>query len=179
MNSMKEKHDRREKLLHLIRGAVACEEGAELIEYALVSSILFSCLFGIFGVAQACYTYHFTSYAARQATRYVMVRGSTWGTTTCANPTTLSCNATTADVQSFVQSIVTPGISASSGLSVTTTWPGTKLAGSAVNCSTTNGPNSPGCLVKVEVLYSFNYHMPFLPTSALVLKSTSQVVIMQ
>ncbi len=157
----------------------ASEQGDGLIEFAIVAGVLFTCLFGIMGVSEAGYAYHFTSYAAREATRYALVRGSTWGTATCASPTTSNCNATSVDVQNFVKSIVTPGINSGSGLVVTTTWPGSKLAGSMLNCYSTNGNNSPGCLVKVQVSYSFSYSMPFLPTAPLVLKSTSQVVVMQ
>jgi hypothetical protein len=107
------------------------------------------------------------------------VRGSSWGSTSCASTSTFSCNATAANVVSYVQSIVPPGISSGTPLSVTTTWPGTELAGSATTCSTTNGNNSPGCLVMVQVSYSFTYFLPFLPTSALALKSTSEVIILQ
>jgi hypothetical protein len=74
---------------------------------------------------------------------------------------------------------VPPGISSGTPLSVTTTWPGTELAGSVTTCSTTNGNNSPGCLVMVQVSYSFNYILPFLPSAALTLQSTSEVVILQ
>lgn len=150
-----------------------------MIEFAVVAIVLFTCIFGIIGCSQALYTYHFASYAAREGTRYAMVRGSTWGSTSCATTATLVCNATAANVAAYVQSIVPPGISSGTPLSVTTTWPGTELAGSATTCSTTNGNNSPGCQVLVRVSYSFNYSLPFLPTTALALTSTSEVVILQ
>jgi Flp pilus assembly protein TadG len=155
------------------------ERGEEMIEFAISAVVLFTIIFGIIGCSQLLYAYHFTSYAAREATRYAMVRGSTWGGTNCATTATSLCNATTADVQEYVQSIVPPGMNSGTPLTVTTTWPGTELAGSATTCSVANGNNSPGCLVMVQVNYSFSYLLPFLPTTALNLKSTSEVVILQ
>jgi Flp pilus assembly protein TadG len=157
----------------------ASERGEGLVEFAISAVVLFTCIFGIIGCSLLLYTYHFTSYAAREATRYAMVRGSTWGSANCATTATLVCNATATNVQAYVQSIVPPGINSGARLTVTTTWPGTGLAGSATTCYTTNGINSPGCLVKVQVSYSFNYLVPFLPTTALNLTSTSEVVILQ
>jgi Flp pilus assembly protein TadG len=150
-----------------------------MIEFAISAVVLFTCIFGIIGCSQLLYAYHFTSYAAREATRYAMVRGSTWGSTSCASTTTSVCNATNANVQAYVQTIVPPGMNSGTPLTVTTTWPGTELAGSATTCTTANGNNSPGCLVMVQVNYSFSYLLPFLPTTALTLKSTSEVVILQ
>ena len=158
---------------------IAGERGEEMIEFAIVAVVLFTCIFAIINCSLLLYTYHFAAYAAREATRYAMVRGSTWGSTSCATTATFSCNATAANVASYVQSIVPPAISSGTPLSVTTTWPGTELAGSATTCTTSNGNNSPGCMVMVQVSYSFNYVLPFLPASALTLRSTSEVVILR
>jgi Flp pilus assembly protein TadG len=160
------------------RGA-ASERGDAMIEFAVVSIVLFTCIFGIMDCARALYTYHFTAYTAREATRYAMVRGSSWGATSCATTATLACNATAANVTAYVQSIVPPGISSGTPLSVTTTWPGTALAGTAATCTTSNGTNSPGCPVIVKVSYTFNYVLPLLPATTLTMTSTSEVVILQ
>jgi Flp pilus assembly protein TadG len=165
--------------IRTLRQSIADERGDEMIEFAIVAVVLFTCIFAIINCSLLLYTYHFAAYAAREATRYAMVRGSTWGSTSCASTATFSCNATASNVTSYVQSIVPPAISSGTPLTVTTTWPGTELAGSAATCTTTNGNNSPGCLVMVQVSYSFSYFLPFLPTSALNLKSTSEVVILQ
>jgi Flp pilus assembly protein TadG len=172
-------HEKRRSVLKTFWKSAASERGDGMIEFAVVAIVLFTCLFGIIDCSRALYAYHFASYAAREATRYAMVRGSTWGSTSCASTFTFSCNATTANVKAYVQSIVPLGIDSGSPLSVTTTWPGTELAGSATTCSTENGNNSPGCLVMVQISYSFNYILPFLPTSTLALKSTSEVVILR
>jgi Flp pilus assembly protein TadG len=155
------------------------EEGDSLIEFALAAIVLFTCIFGIIDCSRALYAYHFASYAAREATRYAMVRGSTWGSTTCTSVTTFNCNASAANVKSYVQNIVPLGIDSGTPLVVNTTWPGTELAGSATTCTTTNGNNSPGCLVKVVMTYSFNYVTPLMPATTLTFSSTSEAVIQQ
>ncbi len=150
--------------------------GQSLIEFAIVLIVLCTCIFGILDFSRLFYAYHFVSFAARQGTRYAIVRGSSW-TASCADTTTLDCKATASDVQNYVQSIVPPGITAAS-VTATTTWPGTMPSGAA--CTTTSGVNSPGCRVKVVVSYPFTFSLPFMPTSALSpLASTSEVVISQ
>jgi Flp pilus assembly protein TadG len=170
---------RRRSALTLFWKSAASERGDGMIEFAVVAVVLFTCIFGIIDCSRALYAYHFTSYAAREATRYAMVRGSTWTSTSCASTSTFSCNATSANVKAYVQSIIPPGMDSTTPLSVTTTWPGTELSGSATTCNTANGNNSPGCLVMIKVTYAFNYLLPFLPTSTLNLSSTSEVVVMQ
>lgn len=150
--------------------------GQSLVEFAIVLIVLTTCIFGIFDFSRLFYAYHFVSFAARQGTRYAIVRGSSW-TASCADTTTLDCRATASNVQSYVQSIVPPGITAAS-VTATTTWPGTTPSGAA--CTTTSGVNSPGCRVKVVVTYPFTFSLPFMPKSALSpLTSTSEVVISQ
>ena len=154
------------------------EEGSELIEFAFASFVLLMCFFGIMGISLAMYTYQFTAYAAREATRYAMVRGSTWKGTTCTTTTTVNCDADTSAITALVQSIVPPAISPSL-LTVTPTWSGAALPGAAETCTTANGPNGPGCLMSVEVDYNFSYLMPFLPTYSMVLTSKSAAIIIQ
>ncbi len=175
------KHDmlNRTSKRKIFRECAASERGDGLVEFAVVAVVLFTCIFGVIDCSRALYTYHFTSYAAREATRYAMVRGSTWGTSSCVTTATFVCNATTANVAAYIQSIVPTGINSGTALSVSATWPGTELPGTAVTCITTNGNNSPGCPVIVQVSYSFNYFLPFLPTTTLILKSTSEAMIMQ
>jgi Flp pilus assembly protein TadG len=150
-----------------------------MIEFAAVAVVLLACIFSIFYFSLCLYTYHFVAYAAREATHYGMVRGSAAGTTSCATTAAFACNATASNIRAYVQSIVPPGISSGSALTVTTTWPGTNLAGSAATCSTSTGNNSPGCTVIVNVTYAFSFPVPLLPVNTLNLTSTSEVTIMQ
>ena len=58
-------------------GCLRGEEGASIVETAFASTIFFAMLMGTFQMLLASYTFHFVSDAAREATRYAMVRGST------------------------------------------------------------------------------------------------------
>jgi Flp pilus assembly protein TadG len=150
------------------------QSGNELVEFALSMVIFFTVIFGIIDCSRALYADHYVAYVANEATRYAMVRGSSWQGTSCTTPSTFSCDATASNITNMVTSITPLGFVASN-LSVTSTWPGTTPTGSA--CATTNGVNSPGCIVQVTVKYSFNFVLPFLPANTLNLQSTSAVAI--
>jgi len=155
------------------------DRGDGLVEFAVVAVVLLTCIVGILDCSRALYAYHFCSYAAREAARYAIVRGSTWGATACSASRSTNCNASTMDIQTYVQSIVPQGIDSGAALSVSTIWPGTELAGAATTCTTVHGSNSPGCLVQVQISYSFNYVSPLLPSSTLRFTSSSAAVIIQ
>ena len=137
------------------------ERGTNLLEYGIVLTLLLALLFGVIDFGRALYAYHFVSNAAREGTRFAMVRGSS-----CQG-----CTASSADVQNYVEN-VPAGIDPSQ-LSVTTTW----NPNSSANCP---GPdNAPGCIVEVQVSYNFNFLLPFLPRSTVVMQSSSEMTITQ
>lgn len=159
-----------------IRGKFGAEEsGSELVEFALASVLLFTLIFGIIDCTHALYADHFVSYAAREATRYAMVRGSTWNGTACASTTTVECVAGDSDVSAYIQSIVPPWITANS-VTVNSTWPGITAAGAS--CGSSTGTD-PGCVVEVTVTYPFSFSLPFLPRSAMTFSSSSAATITQ
>jgi Flp pilus assembly protein TadG len=171
--------------LHRIRNAALLERlrhfrqdqrGDALIEFAISVTVMLTMVFGVMDFSRAVYVYHFLPYAAGQGIRYAAVRGSTWGSTTCTGTATLDCAATSANITSYVQSIAPPGVTAST-LTVTTTWPGTTPSGSA--CISTNGVNSPNCLVKVSVSCPFSFVLPFLPSTALTFAASSEQIILE
>lgn len=138
------------------------EHGAATVEIAFASVVLFAFLRGIMQVSRALYVYNFVSEASREAARYAVVRGST----SCTNTSSLTnCNATSADIQTYVQGLGYPGM-ISSSLTATTTW----LSASASQPTTwstcnTSPCNTPGKLVKVVVSYPFPLSVPFLNTA--------------
>jgi Flp pilus assembly protein TadG len=144
-------------------------EGSALVEMGLVCGILFAMLFGIIEFSLALYTYNYVSDAARDGSRYAIVRGSSCSVLT-------NCNATAAQIQSYVQSLGYPGMN-SANTTVTTTWysPSTTSPLTWTLCGTTC--NAPGDAVRVKVVYSFPLSIPFVPKSTLSLQSTSQMVI--
>ncbi len=152
------------------------DRGEILIEFVLSICVLLAVIFGTMGFAWALYALHFLPFAASEATRYASVRGSTWAGTNCVTVSTFSCDATSADINKYVQSIAAPGLVASA-IHTTTTWPATIPSGAG--CVSTNGPNSPSCLVKVVITYDFNFSMPFLPSAALPLTATSEKIVLE
>jgi len=151
------------------------ETGSELVEFAFSICIVLACMFGILYVSLALYADHFVANAAKEGARYAMVRGSSWGGSACTSTSAYSCTATNTDVNNFVKSILTPGL-ADSDLKVNASWPGTTPSGST--CDTTNGDNSPYCVVEVKVSYSFaSSLLPFIPEKTLAFSSTSIVPI--
>jgi Flp pilus assembly protein TadG len=161
--------------------------GSTLVEFALVAIfVLFPLMFGIIDFARAAYAYHYVSFAAREAARWASVRGAN-----CANSLPAPCAATPdagGTVDNFVQSTAPAGLYVNSGacpassgcLLVTTTWPGAPLGTNAPSsCGGGSGSNSPGCVVSVEVQYTFGFALPFLPQATINMSSTSQTVISQ
>ncbi len=157
--------------------SISSEEGSSLVEIAIASAILFSLLFGVIQIAYALYTYEYVSEAAREAARYAIVRGST----SCTNtPNLTNCNATGAQITSYVQSLGFPGLSFSN-LTVTTAWcAGDASSGSMTwaSCSTSTA-NSPGNAVNVVVAYAFPLGIPFWKNATVNLSSTSQMAVSQ
>jgi Flp pilus assembly protein TadG len=144
------------------------EEGTDLVEFAIMSILLMTLLFGIAGFGHALYAYHFVSNEAREATRWAAVNGST-----CTDDGSCAATATGGDIQTYVRNHTPPGID-STQVNAVTTW---NPAGSngPTTCSTT--PKAPGCTVEVQVTYNFQFVFPLISTSPLPLSSTSEMVI--
>ncbi len=145
------------------------DEGSAIVEMAVVSSLLFAVLFGIIELSLALYTYNYVSDAAREATRYAIVRGSS-----CTQLT--NCGVTAAQIQTYVQGLGYPGMN-SANTTATTTWysPSSSPPTTWTACGSTC--NAPGDAVQVKVTYSFRLSIPFVPKSTLSLHSTSLMVI--
>jgi Flp pilus assembly protein TadG len=138
------------------------ERGSAMVEFAIVSSVALTLIFGIIDFGRALYTYHLVSNAARLGSRYAMVRGSA-----CAAP---GCPADAGQIQDYVRSL-SPGIEPSV-LAVTTTW------SSAPGCKSAENHDQ-GCLVTVQVTYPFSFIVPLLPNVRLPLNSSSAMAISQ
>jgi Flp pilus assembly protein TadG len=139
------------------------EEGASLAEFGLGFAILSMSMFGIIAFCGAMYSCVFVSEAAREASRYVMVRGSA-----CTGFSDCNIN-TSAPVNTYVQNHLYPGIRRAN-VTATAAWSGS------------NSPsNAPGNFVTVTVNYNFPMAIPFWPKagSILHLTSSSQMAISQ
>ncbi len=145
------------------------------MEFALTVSLLLLMIFGIMDCSRALYADHFVANAAREATRYAAVRGSSWKGA-CTSSQNFGCHASAADVAAYVKSIIPDGVDPSTLITVTN-WPGRDVLG--LPCSISGSFNSEGCLVVVRVTYAFSFAVPFLSTSTLLLSSTSRLTIAQ
>lgn len=130
-----------------------------MVEFAVGASVLLTTLFGIISLSFALYSYNFVAEAAREASRYAIVRGADCDTSMS------DCPITSAEVNTYVQGLSYPGIAATN-LTGSATWP--------------NG-NSPGNRVSVTVTYSFPLAIPFWAGSGSLIhmSSTSSMVISQ
>jgi Flp pilus assembly protein TadG len=145
-----------------------CNEGSAVVEMAVVCSLLFAMLFGVIELSLALYTYNYVSDAAREGTRYAIVRGSSCSVLT-------NCNVTAAQIQTYVQNLGYPGVNAAN-TTVTTTWLSPSTA--PVTWTVCGSPcEAPGNAVQVKVTYSFKLNIPFVPRKTLSLNSTSMMVI--
>lgn len=151
------------------------ERGDSLVEFSLSISMLLMVVFGVIDCSRALYTYHFVSYAAQQGARYAMVRGGDW-LSSCASATSYACQASTANIRSYVQSQAPLGITASS-ITVTPSWPQQTVNGSGTGCNTAATQADQGCLVKVQVSYTFRFMLPYLPIAGLPMTASSEQVV--
>ena len=148
------------------------EEGATIAEFAVAATILMAIVFGIYEASSALYAYTYISDAAREATRYAIVRGS--ACTGFAECSGTPVGATSAQISNYVKGLGYPGIN-SGNLNVTSTWPTTGAA-----CTPISSPcNNPSNLVKVVVTYQYPLSIPFVPISTIHMSSTSEMVISQ
>jgi len=170
----------RRELMELRRHDIRGEDGTALIESALTAVVLLTVIFGLLQISLLLYAYHFVSDAAREGSRYAIVRGSD----SCTNtPNLTNCNATADQIKTWVKGLGYPGID-SSKMSVTTTWLKATSSGSPATttwstCSPSACTNDPGNMAKVVVSYAFPLHILSLSKSTLNVSSTSEMVISQ
>lgn len=162
-----------------IRRGLKRNEGETLVEMAISTAIVMMLLFGVFDFSLYFYTYHFVSDAAREATRYAIVRGNMCKTQT---PNQTNCPATQDEIASYVQGLGYPGIDPSR-LSLSATWNTGSMQSNGhetwTNCGTSDTCKSPGNQVQVTVVYTFPLSVPFLNLQSMNVKSTSSMVISQ
>ena len=145
------------------------DSGAVVVEFAATATLLMMTFFGIFQTCLALYAYSFVSDAARLATRYAVVRGSS-----CTGMA--DCGITAAQIQTYVQGLAYPGINAS-GLAATTSW----LSASSTQPTTwtvcANQCNARGNAVKIKVTYAIPIFLPYWKKGTISASGTSQMVI--
>jgi Flp pilus assembly protein TadG len=176
------------------------EEGSNLLEYGLVAILFMTLMFGLMGLGQMLYGYHFVAHAAKSGARWASVNGATCGTpaqalalgvVSCPSCDS-SCNgsksplmntgpASASDVGTYVTTTAPQGIDANA-VTVNATWPvetnsPTICSASVPGVSTAAIPNFPGCTVDVQVSYNFRWFYPLGNATSVTLSSDSATVI--
>jgi Flp pilus assembly protein TadG len=169
------------------------EEGATLVEIAISVSILFAMLFGFIEVSLALYNYHFVSDAAREGTRFAMVRGSNCTANVsnayCSPTANSGTGATNADIQAYIQGL---GFPFAKDLTTSTKWYSTSTNSPSPSTPQTwtacgNQCNAPGNMVQVTVTNNYGLPLPKFAGgllgswshSVIRISSTSSMVIAQ
>jgi Flp pilus assembly protein TadG len=152
------------------------EDGAELVEFALSSLVLYILTFGFMQLCLVFFMFNTTAEVARETSRWASVRGTASsvtvnGVTSCANPNITECPATITQIQNFAMS----SLAGSGGMNVQVWWCN---ADGQTNCVQTQGNATPGHVVKVNVSYTFA-NVPFVRNAPLAVSSTSEMVIWQ
>lgn len=137
------------------------QRGSAIAETAIVLPVALLLLFGLIDFGRAMYTYAYVAQLARQGARWAIVRGS--GCTVLTD-----CNATSAQVQTYVQSL-SIGLTNSSNTTATTTW----------SCPSWITTHTTGCNVTVTVTVNFSFILPNLPKATLPLTSSSTMPMAQ
>lgn len=157
------------------------EQGGSLVEMALSCLVLIPILFGIIQLSIGLYCYHFAADAAREATRWAIVRGSTcngiFGAGYCAPTSANSSGALNSDIAQYVRTL---GYPYSTSVTTLTKWctKGASIPATWTTCSTTQN-NAPGNLVQVTVSYSYPLAIPFIKKNTINLSSVSSMTIVQ
>jgi Flp pilus assembly protein TadG len=138
------------------------QRGSALLEQALTIILLLSVMFGIIDFARALYTYHFVANAAREASRWASVRSST---------SSLGA-ADSSNVETLVSNVPGMGLDPAN-ITSSVNWL------SPPHGSPSCPANTPGCVVQVQVNYNFKFFFPFMPSSAIRMTSTSEMIITQ
>lgn len=142
------------------------DEGSSLVEMALSCLILIPVLFGIIQLSFALYCYHYAADAAREATRFAIVRGSNchqyMNDAYCSPTDGAQTGATANDIAQFVKALGYPYSTTATTSVQWCTTDGTQPA-TWTSCSTTKN-NSVGNQVQVKVTYSYPFIVPFMKT---------------
>lgn len=156
------------------------DEGGSLVEMALCCLVLMPMLFGVIQFSLALYAYHFVSDAAREGSRYAMVRGSLSCTNTpnLDNACSTSYGATSANIAAWVNSL---GYPMAGQLSVSASWYSysADANGHATWAACTSQCSIPGNQVKVTVTDNFPLAIPYWKSLTIPIQSSSTMVISQ
>lgn len=179
--------------LRAVRGLLR-QDGASLVEVAVSLSVYLMLLFSVTELSLTMYSYNFVSDAAREATRFAVIRGANScyagaGFPNCnLGPTNISSatNANRNPVLQYIDGLRYPGLDANNLSANVTWWIARQNANGNTNWTTQcpgrvdakgNACNAEGNAVRVVVTYNFPLNLPWMRASLVRVSSTSQMVI--
>lgn len=164
-----------------LRSSLHREEGSSLVEMALATMVLIPVLLGIVELSFGLYCLHYAADAAREGSRFAMVRGANcndnFGKAYCSPTDGVSTGATSNDVAQYVKGL---GFPFSGAITTTAQWC-TKSTGTPstwTSCSTTQN-NAVNNQVLVTVTYNYPLAIPFVMSRTVPLTSASSMTIVQ
>jgi len=170
------------------------EDGASSVEVAVSIALYLSLLFGIIEMLMALYVYNFVSDAAREGTRFAMIRGEN----SCyPDPSFPYCNLGPSSVKSktssngnpvleYIDSLGYPGLNPKNLSAEVSWWVAKQGANGSMSWATQctgrvdsngNACNAEGNAVRVEVTYTFPLWIPWMKPGSVKVSSTSQMMI--
>ncbi len=170
------------------------QAGASLVEVAISLAVYVTMLFGVIELLLAMYAYNFVSDAAREATRFAVIRGANSCVPSASFPNcnlgppsvTSATNPNRNPVLQYIDTLRYPGLNPS-GLSADVSWwVAHQNASGHTNWTTQcaraldakgNACNAEGNAVRVVVTYGFPLRLPWMNARLLRVSSTSQMVI--
>jgi Flp pilus assembly protein TadG len=129
------------------------QNGATMVEFALVASAFFMLIFGVIQMALAVFAYNSLCDAAREAVRYAMVHGPG-----SASP------ATTVQIQQVAMNVA-PNLNLQTS-NITVSWPSDSNIASLKDA-------------QVTITYNYSFRIPFMSAVTLPLTSSSQMLVSQ
>ena len=190
------------RLVHGVRGrgsawrgkGISREQGSTLVEMALAMAVYSAMFIGIIKLCLGIYTYNYVSDAAREATRWAVVRGANSCTISSTFPScnllptniTSATNPAANPVLNYIYALNYPSMNTSNLSATVTWWVASQNASGSTSWTTQctgatdangNPCNATGNQVRVVVTYSYPLTIPFSVNKSLALTSTSEMMI--
>ena len=171
-------------LLSALKCPVRDERGATLVETAISMMTLLMLIFSVIEASLMVYSFHFVANAAHEATRYAIVRGSSWAATCDGTGSAGSgygssmCTASPTDIANYVANRNFAGVNIAAS-NVCVEYFSSVPSSASATCTASSSPNGPGDIVQVTITYPFTLAVPLLPGYTINLTSTSQMAIAQ
>lgn len=159
-----------------------CEDGQSLVETAISVAVFLTVIVATMWTCLTLYEYNFVTEAAREASRYAIVRGSECSYYASDSTSPTSCQASVQTIQNFTKGISFPAINANQ-LTVNVNSFSQGTSGSTWNACSAPAANTspPTCDASgdmIQVVVSYPVALPW-ENSTIMVSSTSSMVISQ